>query len=437
MTIPRTILLFLFTGIVVLGAEPAHQVAAQSREVTATPFSTDVRTEWLHEVLPEAGEFGEKQGEPPAWPGYRRDPVSRERELVGHAFLSGDVPPVEGGYSGPIDMLIGVDADHEMTGIKILDYVETYRSTKGDFLANRDLLGQFRGKPINDEFQIGRDIDGIAGSTVSVFAVARGARNAARRVAEAYLDYDPADPVGEAREARIVEEMGQYSWRVMLDSGIVRQLEVPLPDEQNIVFSLTYMGHPGLGSFWIGRDAYARAEREASVYQASDEMVLVAVGGSASDRFRYDQLQFHQGDSRSRRVTAERFVPAGDADTGMIEGHADFAGAIVLPEEIDVTRPFTLSYRHLGTSDRRAVRFQPVGLGMRLARNEDVLGEAEIERILRSEDSRLNRFLEDPPWGVASPGKVVALLLVLALALTAFLRKSARLRWITLGATTA
>ncbi|MEX1196887.1 MAG: 4Fe-4S binding protein [Pseudohongiellaceae bacterium] len=429
--------LSLLTALLVLvAAALSPQVPAQSTQSWRTPFSTDVQDEWLHEVLPEADEFGQKQGEPPAWPGYRLDPASGERELVGYVFLSADVPPEERGFSGPIDTLVGVNTEHDMTGLKLLDYVEAHRRTKGDFLARPDLLEQFRSKPISDDFQISRDIDGIAGSTVSVFAISRGARNAARRVAEAHLGYDASDPVQEARNARIIEEMSQYSWEEMLDNGMVRQLEMPVPGGQNLVFSLTYMGRPALGEFWIGQEAYARAERDASAYLAGEEMVLLAIGGSASGQFRYDQLRFSQDDSPSRMITADRFVPAGNADIGMIEGHADFAGAIVLPENIDVTRPFTLSYRPLGSVDPYSVEFRPEGVGLRLAQGEDVLNDEEIEDILRAENSLVNRLLNDPPWGVTPWDKVIILTLILALAMVAFLRKSARLRWAALGATT-
>ena len=433
-------LLFLFCLLALVPGYTTH-VAAQSWEATATPFSTEVQPRWLLEVLPGAEVFEAQQGEPRAWPGYRTNPESRERELVGYAFLSADVPPEEPGYSAPIDMLIGIDTDFNMAGIKILDYNETYRRTKGDFLARTDLLSQFRGKPIRDDFQITRDIDGIAGSTVSVFAIARGARNAARLVAEAYLDFDPGDPVQEARDARIVELMSQYSWEEMLETGMVRQLEVPLPDGQNVVLSFSYMGHSGLGTFWIGDQAFALAERGASAYLAGDEMVLVAIGGSAASQFRYDQLQFNQDNGRFlswfRRFTAEDFVPTGNADSGMIAGHADFTGAIVLPDSIDITQPVTLGYRHLGTVDRLTVEFQPVGLGMQLALGEDVLSEQEIADILRAENSWMNRFLEQPPWGITPWGKVTILLLILALAMAAFLRNSAQLRWITLAVTAA
>jgi len=437
----QAVLLLLAITLVNLISVFAQPLEAQSWEAPPTPFSTEVQSQWLFEVLPPAEEFGAQQGEPPVWPGYRTNPLSREQELVGYAFLSADVPPEEPGYSYPIDMLFGVDSDYNLTGLKILDYNETYRRTMGDFLARSEFLSQFRGKSIRDDFQISRDIDGIAGATVSVFAIARGARNAARRVAEAYLDYDPGDPVQEARDERIAEAMGQYSWEDMLQNGMVQQLQVSLPDARDLLFSFTYIGHSGLGKFWIGSDDYARAEREASAYLGGDEMVLVAVGGSAANEFRYDQLQFDQEDPRVltwfRRFADDNFVPLGNAESGMIAGHAVSVGAMVLPDSVDITRPITLGYRHLGTEDRLTIGFQPQGLGLRLARGEDVLSAEEIEAILSAEKRWINRVLEDPPWGVTPWGKVTALVSILVMAMTAFLRKSARLRWVVLAATTA
>ncbi|HBJ89174.1 MAG TPA: hypothetical protein DDZ21_04330, partial [Gammaproteobacteria bacterium] len=274
--------LLLLACLLVLNTGIAPRAAAQSSEPVPTPFSTNVQTEWLHEVLPLAETFGDKQGEPAAWPGYRTNPQSRQRELIGYAFHSADVPPVEPGYSAPIDMLVGVDADFKLTGVKILDYEETYLRIKGDFLAQPDLLRQFRNKSISDEFQIDQDIDGIAGSTVSVFAIARGARNAARQIAEAYLDYDPGDPVREARGARTKELMSGSSWEEMLSSGMVQQLQIPLEDGNKLLLSFSYIGVPGLGDFWVGNEKYAMAERAASVYLGGHEIVLVAIGGSAA-----------------------------------------------------------------------------------------------------------------------------------------------------------
>jgi len=414
---------------------------AQTWEATRTPFSTEIQASWMREVLPGAEEFERIEDEPLAWAGFRINPASRQRELFGYVFHNADLPPMEPGYSEPIDILVSVDTEHQLGGVKILDYNETYLRTMGDFLAHTDFLAQFRGKAIRDDFQISRDIDGISGATVSVFAIARGARDSAREVAEAYLEYDPGDPVQAAREARIVEEMSQSSLAEQLESGIIRQLNVPLPDGNDLQLSFTYMGDPGLGAYWIGDEKYATAERGASAYLAGDEMLLVSIGGSAVEQFRYDQLQVYQEDSRYqtwfRRFTDDSYVALGESDNGPLADQSGNLGAIILPRQIDIDKPFTLGYRHLGTSDRRTVEFELSGLGARLAQGDDVLTPAEIEAILQAENSWLNRLVNDPPWGVTPWAKVITLLLILGLAMAAFLRKSAPLRWLTLAATLA
>ena len=425
-------LLTLSTGLIT-------PVAGQSLDPVPTPFSTDVQTEWLHEVLPLAETFGEKQGNPAAWPGYRTKPQSRQRELIGYAFLSADVPPEEPGYSAAIDMLVGVDTDFNMTGVKILDYEETYLRIKGDFLAQPDLLNQFREKAISNEFQIDQDIDGIAGSTVSVFAIARGARNAARQIAEVYLNYDPGDPVREARSTRIRELMSVSSWEDMLASATVQQMQVPLDDGTELLLSFTYMGTEGLGDFWAGKDKYALAERAASVYLGGDEIMLIAIGGSAAEKFQYYQLQVMQENSAAlswfRRFTADSYVSLGAAETGLLAGQATLLGAIVLPETVDISQGFTVAYRHLNTAERFTIDIQLNGLALQLAQGEDVLSAAEIDSILRAENNWLNQLIQDPPWGVTPWLDVTTLILILASAMTAFLRKSEQLRWITLAMT--
>ena len=437
--IQKTIVLLMLLVLLTLSQGTARPVVGQSLDPVPTPFSTDVLTEWLHEVLPMAETFGEKQGNPATWPGYRTNAQSRQRELVGYAFLSADVPPIEPGYSAAIDMLVGIDADFNMTGVKILDYEETYLRIKGDFLAQPGLLNQFRKKAISDEFQIDQDIDGIAGSTVSVFAIARGARNAARQIAEIYLDYDPDDPVREARNTRVRELMGETSWEDMLTSGTMQQMQITLADGAELKLSFAYMGTEGLGDFWVGKDKYALAERTASVYHGGDEILLVAVGGNAADKFQHYQLQVKQDNSVSlnwfRRFTADSYVSLGKAETNLLAGRAQLIGAIVLPKTVDITRIFTLAYRHLNTTERFTIEIQLNGLPLRLAQGNDVLSTEEIESILRAEDNWLSQLIKDPPWGVTPWFDITILLFILVSAMTSFLRKHEHLRWITLAMT--
>ena len=432
--LPVISILFFVSGVM-------SPIAAQTWEASPTPFSTEIATSWMRDVLPGAEEFERGENEPPAWAGFRIDPVTRQRELHGYVFHNADLPPMEPGYSEPIDILVGVDTEHQLGGVKILDYNETYLRTMGDFLARTDFLSQFRGKAIWDDFQISRDIDGISGATVSVFAIARGARDKAREVAEAYLGYDPGDPVQTAREARIVDTMSLNSWTEQLASGVVRQLQIPLPDGGDLVLSFTYLGDPGLGAYWIGADKYEHAERGASSSLAGDELLLVSIGGGNASDFRYDQLQVYQEDSRFqtwfRRFTDDSYIDLGTPQSGPLADQAERLGAIVLPRQIDIYRPFILGYRHLGTSDRQTVEFRLTGLGARLAQGEDVLSRAEIEAILEAENNWFNQLRNDPPWGVTPWIKVLILLLILSLAMIAFLLNNAAIRWLTLIVTVA
>ena len=430
-------LLLLLKNLMAAGLFSSHFLSSIAEDLgpLETPFSLDVKQAWLEQVLPNAESFGDQQGHPPVWPGYRRNALTRVRELAGYAFLSRDVPPEEPGYSAPIDMLIGVDTEHKITGLKILNYEETYLRIKGDFLADRSILSQFHDKPLSDEFSIGRDFDGLAGSTVSVFAIARGAREAARRIAIAYLDYSPADPIQTARVQRVTEIMQKHQLSDMLENRLVQQLDVTLPDQQALQLTFTYLTDPALGQYWIGEDNFRAAERAASINPLGSELLLVAAAGTGAEQFQYYQLQVRQAEANSlsffRRFTADSYLPL-NVTASATPFNAQQWGAIVLPEKIDVTRPFTLAYRPLGSPERSTLDFQLSGLPLDLASGQSLLSPIEIETILQAENGWLKKFFADPPWGETPWQKVGLLLFILAGCMTAFLTKRATIRWLTL-----
>ena len=432
----RHLLLFV-KKLMAVGLLSSHFLSSTAQDLgpLETPFSLDVKQAWLEQVLPIAESFGDQQGDPPVWPGYRRNALTRVRELAGYAFLSRDVPPEEPGYSAPIDMLIGVDTEHHITGLKILNYEETYLRIKGDFLADRAILSQFNDKPLSDEFRMGRDFDGLAGSTVSVFAIARGAREAARRVASAYLDYSPVDPIQAARAQRVTEIMQRYKLSEMLENRLVQQLDVTLPDQQTLQLSFTYITDPALGQYWVGEDNFRAAERAASINPLGSELLLVAVAGTGAEQFQYYQLQVRQAEANSlsffRRFTADSYLPL-NVTASATPFNAKQWGAILIPANIDVTRPFTLAYRPLGSPERSTLDFQLSGLPLDLASGQSLLSPTEIETILKAENDWLKKFFDDPPWGETPWQKVGLLLFILAGCMTAFFTKSDTIRWLTL-----
>ncbi len=130
-------------------------------------------TPLVAEILPEA-EYIEKQGE--LFIGYNQ----ARTEIVGFAATAG-AP----GYSGPIEVLVGVDAAGTVTGVKIVEQ----RETPGFFrlVTNAGILSQFVDREFNAPFQIGEDIDAVSGATLSAEGVARATRLAIRQIAEGGL----------------------------------------------------------------------------------------------------------------------------------------------------------------------------------------------------------------------------------------------------------
>ena len=86
----------------------------------------------LHEVFRGADSFSEKEGSPPIYKAYRDNPETPEPEVIGYLFETPDWPPEEIGYSGPIDVLVGMDLKGTIADIKVLYYLESYKSIRGD-----------------------------------------------------------------------------------------------------------------------------------------------------------------------------------------------------------------------------------------------------------------------------------------------------------------
>lgn len=418
---------------------------APQRDDWRTPFDTTVQTSWLFQVLPQAERFSEKQGDPPVYRAYRSD-SGGEENLVGFAFLSSDLPPEEKGYSAPVAMLIGMDVDMAITGLKVLDYRDSYRYSRGDFVADRSFQQQFYGKEIVDEFRLGQDIDGLSSATITSFGISRGARNAARRVAAAYLGYQEGTAEARIWAANASAQLEEKDWPTMVAEGIVQQIQVPMPIG-SLELSLTYMGRPVLGEYLIGSDAYTRAERDASARFGGQDMLLLAVGGDAATQFRMERLALRQGDNDPVSIDPRRFVTAGNADAGAIAGHAAYAGAIVLEDSVDLNQPIQVIYRPPGQFEGVAIDYQIEGLNLALYNDQPILSSAEISRRQMLEADPITRLQYGPPWLNSIDSDVpwnsidwsglFMLLVILSLVLAAFFSKNSALRWIALLSTLA
>lgn len=390
-----------------------------------TPWSTEVTEPLLREVMPAADSFSDKQGTPPVYHAFRTDPDSGEQVLAGYVFLSADVPPVEKGYSAPIDMLIGLSVEGRLTGIKVLHYVESFRSVRGDFLAREGFQEQFQGKSLDDEFRVRHDIDGVSSATISSWAITRTVRNTSHKVAAAYLDYQPAISDADIWAANAAQQLAKLSWQDLIQQGLVVQAQVPLPLGTFQTLSIAYMGHPVMGQYLVGKNDYVRAERDASIRFDTPQMVLFAVGGDTSSPIRQERFSYRQGEGPPQRFHARQIVTAGSAKAGAIAGNAEYAGGLVMDDAFDPTQPFEIIYRPMGGANPIVIPYQLSGVPLSLVKGEAIAAPGAAQ--------------SDGAWRNISWTSVVtsvlALITLLGAITLAFLRKSSRLRWAALAGT--
>src|SRR5438132_809266 len=70
--------------------------------------------------------FSTKSGDPPLFKAFVTDPGSGAQRLLGIAFWTTELAPLERGYDGPIKMLVGVDVRGVLTGVVVVDHHEPY-----------------------------------------------------------------------------------------------------------------------------------------------------------------------------------------------------------------------------------------------------------------------------------------------------------------------
>ncbi len=160
--------------------------------VVSGQAAIDGKTQTQLKVLfPQASGFSPKGGDLPTFKAYSGDPKAAMPTVIGYAFYTTEMQPLERAYDGPIKWLVGMDLRGVLTGAVLVEHKEPY----GNFsIETGAFQNTFKGKDIRDAFKVGADIEAISRATVSVTSSARAIRNSARRVARTLLT-----PPGESR----------------------------------------------------------------------------------------------------------------------------------------------------------------------------------------------------------------------------------------------
>ena len=161
--------------------------------IVAGQSSLDGRTEvQLERLFPTATAFSPKQSSPPHFKAYGID-ASKNQTLLGIAFWTTDIEPLERGYDGPIKILVGMNMQGVLAGVVVSEHHEPY----GYFSVDRKQFeAQFVGKDIRDPFQVGSDVEAVSRASISIASATRAIRNSARRVARQLLTSSRVDSSG-------------------------------------------------------------------------------------------------------------------------------------------------------------------------------------------------------------------------------------------------
>ena len=298
----------------------------------------NLQSDWLFEVMPQAISFSQKSGSPPVIRAFS-DP--EQEQLIGLVFTTPDIPPEEVGFSGPLHLLVGMDLEGVLTGTKVLYYTESYRSFRGDFVEEAGYTQQLTNKSIADAFRLGTDIDTISRATITSWALTRGVRNAARRVAEAYLINSEFSQTARS-EISALETFAQLDWSGLIDAGLVRQFSTQLAERAKLDIAVAYMGHGRLGDMLIGSRAYSNLERTLSEQAVEGNLLLLGLRGSTA-RLQQKRLALIQNETLFRPDQGS-ILFAGTGEDGKIAGQASLAVALVMPDAVDPREAFSLVY---------------------------------------------------------------------------------------------
>lgn len=152
----------------------------------------------LKKLFPAAASFSAKSGSPAVYKAFGPAADGKEGELLGLAYWTTEIEPLERGFDGPIKMIVGMNTKGELMGVIVTDHREPYGYFSVDL---PEWPKQFEGKSIRDAFKVGTDVDAITRATITVTSSSRAIRNASRKVARAYLTPPSSPAAGTAPAA--------------------------------------------------------------------------------------------------------------------------------------------------------------------------------------------------------------------------------------------
>jgi NosR/NirI family nitrous oxide reductase transcriptional regulator len=175
--------------------------------------------------FPQADRFGDKEGKPLAAPAYKGG------KLVGYVFETDDVVKIPA-YSGkPVNLLMGLDTQGKITGVKVLEHHEPILLVGIPEEALFRFADEYVGKSVTDRVKVGAgkrkgfvNVDAITGATVTVIVVNRTIMRAAHEVAVSRGIIKPTKEESLPPALVRTDVFQSADWKYLTGNGSIRRM---------------------------------------------------------------------------------------------------------------------------------------------------------------------------------------------------------------------
>ncbi|MBJ6125599.1 NosR/NirI family protein [Microvirga splendida] len=338
------------------------------------------------EFFPGADRFGTPQGDPPLIP------VQQGDRLLGYVYLNSDFTGTTG-YSGkPIHMLVGIDPNGVITGIKLVDHKEPIVLIGIPERRIVDAMNKLIGKdmkPVSTGAERPPQVDIVSGATVTVLVMGDSVvRSAVRLIRSGRLGAGGGQTAGAAAAAPAAVKTVDLSksevrdWQTLLGDGSVRRLSLTVgevneaylqagnqeaannaetgdPNDTFIDMYVAPVSVPTIGRSLLGDAGY---EQLKSRLKPDQQAIVVAGDGVYSFKGSgyvrggiFDRIELLQG-GQGIRFRDRNHTRLGDLAAAGAPALREIA-LFVVPEDfkLDLTEPWQvqlLVQRNVGARDR-------------------------------------------------------------------------------------
>ena len=342
------------------------------------------------EFFAQADRFGAVQGDPPLVPTYRGD------QLLGFVYLNSDFANATG-YSGkPIHVLVGIDTQGVVRGLKLVDHKEPIVligiPEQRIVAAMNRLIGKDL-RPVASGSERPPQVDIVSGATVTVLVMGDSVvRSAVRLIKRGRLgsggQLGPAAGAGPAVKTVDVAKSEVRDWESLVGDGSVRRLSLtigevndafakagnqaaadnPEPGDTSDPFIDLYVAPvsvPTIGRSLLGDPAY---EQLRARLKPDQQAILVAGNGAYSFKGSgyvrggiFDRIELLQ-DGQTTRFRDRNHTRLGSIAAAGAPDLPEIA-LFVVPEDfkLDLVEPWQLQLlvqRNIGARDKAFLSYE-------------------------------------------------------------------------------